>query len=59
MIYNRSTGAITKTTTKKECEETANPNVGGQYQNYYVEYLPSYVTNLTHIYITYNSISDQ
>lgn len=50
MMYNSSTGAITKTSTKTECEEAANPNVGAAYRNYCVECLPSYVADLTHTY---------
>ena len=50
MMYDENTGAITKTTTKKECEEAANPNVGEEYKNFCVECLPSYVANLTHTY---------
>ncbi|WPR70996.1 YHYH protein [Flavobacterium sp. NG2] len=50
MMYNATTGAITKTSTKTECEEAANPNVGAQYKNFCVECLPSYVANLSHTY---------
>lgn len=50
MMYNSSTGAITKTQTQAECQAAANPNVGVQYQNYCVECLPSYVSGLTHTY---------
>lgn len=50
MMYNSSTGAITKTSTQQECEEAANPNVGVAYQNFCVECLPSYVADLTHTY---------
>lgn len=50
MMYDATTGNITRTTTQTECEEAANPNVGAQYQNYCVECLPSYVANLTHTY---------
>jgi hypothetical protein len=50
MMYNSSTGAITKTSTQQECEEAANPNVGAAYQNFCVECLPSYVADLTHTY---------
>ncbi len=50
MLYNSSTGAITKTKSKKECEEAANPNVGEEYKNFCVECLPSYVAELTHTY---------
>ena len=50
MMYNATTGEITKASTKTECEEAANPNVGAQYRNYCVECLPSYVANLSHTY---------
>ena len=50
MLYNSETGEITKTTTKEECEEAANPNVGEEYKNYCVECLPSYVSDVTHTY---------
>lgn len=50
MMYNTTTGAITKTSTKTECEDAANPNVGAEYQNYCVECLPSYVADLSHTY---------
>ncbi|WP_179376624.1 YHYH protein [Winogradskyella wichelsiae] len=50
MLYNQETGEITKTSTKQECEDAANPNVGEEYQNYCVECLPSYVTGITHTY---------
>ena len=50
MMYNKSTGKITKTSSKKECEEAANPNVGAEYENFCVECLPSYVATLTHTY---------
>ncbi|QXP68029.1 YHYH protein [Polaribacter sp. AHE13PA] len=50
MLYNATTGEITKTSTETECEEAANPNVGAEYKNYCVECLPSYVEDLTHTY---------
>lgn len=50
LMYNTTTGAITKTSTQAECEAAANPNVGVQYQNYCVECLPAYVANLSHTY---------
>jgi len=50
MMYNASTGAITKTLTQADCAAAANPNVGTQYKNYCVECLPSYVASLTHTY---------
>jgi hypothetical protein len=50
LMYNATTGVITKTKTQTECQEAANPNVGAAYKNYCVECLPSYVANLTHTY---------
>lgn len=50
LMYNTSTGVITKTKTLAECQAAANPNVGAEYKNYCVECLPSYVANLTHTY---------
>ncbi|MDN3620370.1 YHYH protein [Polaribacter undariae] len=50
MLYNATTGEITKTTTETECDEAANPNVGEEYENYCVECLPSYVSDVTHTY---------
>lgn len=46
-MYDSTTGAITKTLTKDDCQAAANPNVGVQYKNYCVECLPSYVSTLT------------
>ncbi len=51
-MYNATTGVITKTQTKADCQAAANPNVGVAYKNYCVECLPSYVSTLTQtIYI--------
>ncbi len=50
MLYDKETGEITKTKTKAECNDAANPNVGEEYKNYCVECLPSYVTGMTHTY---------
>ncbi len=50
MLYDKETGEITKTKTKQECQEAANPNVGVEYQNYCVECLPSYVADIQHTY---------
>ncbi|MCL5130281.1 YHYH protein [Algibacter sp. L4_22] len=50
MLYNSETGEITKTKTKQECQEAANPNVGAEYQNYCVECLPAYVADVQHTY---------
>jgi len=43
-------GNIYITDTQEECEAAANPNVGPEYQNFCVECLPSYVTDLTYTY---------
>ncbi|QDO93164.1 YHYH protein [Formosa sediminum] len=50
MLYDKETGEITKTKTKQECEEAANPNVGEEYKNFCVECLPSYLGEITHTY---------
>ncbi|MBU2997113.1 YHYH protein [Cellulophaga baltica] len=50
MLYDKETGEITKTKTKDECNDAANPNVGEEYKNYCVECLPSYVTGMSHTY---------
>lgn len=50
MMYNSTTGEITKTETQADCAAAANPNVGAQYENYCVECLPSYVANMTQTY---------
>ncbi|WP_300024838.1 YHYH protein [uncultured Maribacter sp.] len=50
MLYDKSTGEITKTKTKEECNDAANPNVGEEYKNFCVECLPSYITGMTHTY---------
>lgn len=47
MMYNASTGVITKTLTQADCQAAANPNVPASYKNYCVECLPSYVSSLT------------
>lgn len=47
MMYNSSTGEITTTDTQAECEAAANPDVGDEYQNYCVECLPSYITDVS------------
>jgi hypothetical protein len=43
-------GNIYITNTQQKCEAAANPNVGPEYQNFCVECLPSYVTDLTNTY---------
>lgn len=50
MMYNASTGKITKTLTQADCAAAANPSVGAAYKNYCVECLPSYVANITQTY---------
>lgn len=42
-----SNGDIYKTETEQECIDAANPNVGTAYQNYCVECIPSYISNLS------------
>lgn len=49
-MYNKTTGAITKTLTQADCEAAANPNVTATYKNYCVECLPSYVSSITNTY---------
>jgi len=49
MMYDDD-GNIYVTDTEQECRDAANPNVGPEYQNFCVECLPSYVTDLTHTY---------
>lgn len=43
-------GNIYKTKTKKECAAAARPDVDPTYQNYCVECLPSYLSNITQSY---------
>ncbi|MFK7908376.1 MAG: YHYH protein [Chitinophagales bacterium] len=43
-------GNIYTTETEDDCANAANPNVGAEYQNFCVECLPSYVTDLTQTY---------
>lgn len=50
MMYNATTGVITKTSTKDECANAAIPNVGATYKNYCVQCLPSYLGTLTNTY---------
>lgn len=46
-----SEGNIKVTSTKKECEEAANPRVGPEYASFCVECLPAYVADLTQTYL--------
>ncbi|MCG9791957.1 YHYH protein [Flavobacterium algicola] len=50
MMYNATTGAITKTSTKEECAGAAIPDVGTAYKNYCVQCLPSYLGTLSTTY---------
>ncbi len=40
-------GDVYITETQEDCENAANPNVGAEYENFCVECLPSYITDLT------------
>lgn len=40
-------GNIFVTETQEDCENAANPNVGAEYENFCVECLPSYITDLS------------
>lgn len=44
-------GNITTTSTEQECIDAANPNVGAEYQNYCVECLPAYITNISQTWL--------
>nr|WP_238566585.1 YHYH protein [Nonlabens ulvanivorans] len=44
-------GDIYTTDSEQECIDAANPNVGTAYQNFCVECLPSYITNLTSTFV--------
>ena len=44
-------GDIYKTETIEDCENAANPNVGAEYENFCVECLPSYVTDVSQTYL--------
>ncbi len=50
LMYDAN-GDIYTTDTEEDCGNAANPNVGEEYQNYCVECLPSYVTDLTQTYL--------
>lgn len=57
-FYNDSTwkmyddnGNVFKTETLEDCINAANPNVGAEYENFCVECLPSYVTDLSSTYL--------
>lgn len=51
MMYNSTTGEITKTSTQTECEDAANPDVGAEYENYCVECLPAYITSVSQTWL--------
>ncbi|WP_241448697.1 YHYH protein [Aquimarina pacifica] len=44
-------GNIYVTDTEEDCENAANPNVGEEYENFCVECLPSYITDLIQTYL--------
>lgn len=44
-------GDIYTTETFEDCQNAANPNVGAEYENYCVECLPSYVTDISNTYL--------
>ena len=44
-------GNIYKTTTKEDCVNAANPNVGEEYKNFCVECLPSYLSDISQTYM--------
>jgi len=50
LMYDTN-GDIYVTETEQECIDAANPNVGAAYQNYCVECLPSYITNIMNIWL--------
>ncbi|MEO9511346.1 MAG: YHYH protein [Flavobacteriaceae bacterium] len=50
LMYD-SNGDIYTTDTEEDCGNAANPNVGPAYENYCVECLPSYVSNITQTYL--------
>lgn len=58
IFYNDNTwkmydadGNIYTTETQEDCANAANPNVGAEYENFCVECLPSYVTDLSQTYV--------
>ncbi len=50
LMYDAN-GDIYVTETEEDCINAANPNVGEEYENFCVECLPSYITNLTQTWI--------
>ena len=49
LMYDAN-GDIFTTETEEDCANAANPNVGAEYENFCVECLPAYVTDLTQTY---------
>lgn len=45
------TGAIYTTETEQECIDAANPNVGAEYENFCVECLPAYISDLSQTFV--------
>lgn len=50
MMYDAN-GDIYVTETEEDCINAANPNVGAAYENFCVECLPSYITDLTQTWV--------
>lgn len=50
LLYD-SNGDIYVTDTEEDCENAANPNVGAEYENFCVECLPSYITDLSQTWV--------
>ncbi|AKP51561.1 YHYH protein [Cyclobacterium amurskyense] len=50
MMYDAN-GDIFVTSTKEDCINAANPNVGVEYQNFCVECLPSYISDLSQTWL--------
>ncbi|MEO0473470.1 MAG: YHYH protein [Bacteroidota bacterium] len=50
LMYDAN-GDIYVTETEQECIDAANPNVGAQYENFCVECLPSYITNVSQTWL--------
>lgn len=50
LMYDAN-GDIFTTETEQECIDAANPNVGDKYQNFCVECLPSYITNVSQTWV--------
>ena len=50
LLYDAN-GDIYVTDTEEDCENAANPNVGAEYENFWVECLPSYITDLSQTWV--------